>query len=616
MRSKFSLILILLLLGGLIGTGAVTARQMDQESGGLFQASLSAGPVAPGLPATVQRSRAVTVDLSAFAAPRGPGAAALTLNLFDDANYTAVRDNVSQAAGAVTWLGHLAGIADSQVTLAVGGGQMVGTISRPGALYQVRYAGAGVHRIVQIDPTRYPAEHPPGFDAGGPVPDLSTKPATAPQPQDVTGLIDVLVVWTPAAEAAAGGSATMSNLVNLAIAESNTAYANSGIGQRLRLVYKTAVAYTESGTFETDLDRVTNPADGYMDNVPTLRNQYGADEVVLLINNTQYCGLAWLMTNPSPSFESQAYAVVYYDCATGYYSFAHELGHNMGSTHDRANAGGGGGSYPYSFGYQDPANLFRTVMAYDCVGGCPRIQNFSNPAVLYNGRPTGVDDAAPNSADNTHSLNNTAPIVQNWRTHVVCAADFTDTPANNTFFDYITWMVCHGYVTGYPDGTFRPNNNVTRGQLMKMVVNAAGWAINTTGGPHFVDVPTTNTFYPYVETGYNHGVIGGYPCGGPGEPCPGTYFRPNNNITRSQLSKVIALAKAYPLLNPATPTFADVAPGSTFYQYVETVAAHSLVLGYPCGNPGEPCPGTYFRPVNSATRGQVSKIVTIGYGGP
>jgi hypothetical protein len=352
-----------------------------------------------------------------------------------------------------------------------------------------------------------------------------------------------------------------------------------------------------------------------MDNVLPLRDQYGADEVVLLINNATSCGLAWLMTNPSPTFESHAYAVVHFGCAIGYYSFAHELGHNMGSQHERAN-GGGGGAYPYSFGYQDPARLFRTIMAYDCSGGCLRIQHFSNPAVLYNGRPTGVVDAAPDAADNTHSLNNTAPIVQAWRTHIVCAADFLDTPANNTFFDYITWMVCNGYVSGYPDNTFRPNSNVTRGQLMKMVVNAAGWPTDTTGGPHFADVPAGNTFYPFVETGYNHGVIGGYPCGGPGEPCPGLYFRPNNNITRSQLSKVIALAKAYLLLDPATPTFADVAPGSTFYTYVETVAAHSLVGGYPCGSPGEPCPGIYFRPVNSATRGQVSKIVTIAYGGP
>jgi hypothetical protein len=504
------------------------------------------GPVRPGLPATVLRSRAVTVDLSAFAAPRGAGAATLALNLFDDTSYTAVRDQVTQAAGAVTWLGHLAGVTDSQVTLAVSGGQMAGTIIRPGALYQVGYAGAGLHRIVQIDPTSYPAEHPPGYDAGGPVPALPpTKPAVPAQPQDVTGLIDVLVVWTPAAEAAAGGSVAMNNLVTLAVAESNIAYANSGVGQRLRLVYKTQVAYTESATFATDLDRVTNPSDGYMDNVLPLRDQYGADEVVLLINNATSCGLAWLMTNPSPSFESHAYAVVHFGCAISYYSFAHELGHNMGSQHERAN-GGGGGAYPYSFGYQDPARLFRTIMAYDCSGGCPRIQNFSNPAVLYNGRPTGVDDGAPDSADNTHSLNSTAPIVQAWRTHVVCAADFLDTPANNTFFDYITWMVCNGYVSGYPDNTFRPNSNVTRGQLMKMVVNAAGWPTDTTGGPHFADVPADNTFYPFVETGYNHGVIGGYPCGGPGEPCPGTYFRPVNSATRGQVSKIVTIAYGGP----------------------------------------------------------------------
>jgi hypothetical protein len=607
---------VLILLSGLIGTGAVTARQIGQDSGGLFQASATDGPVAPTLPETILRSRAVTVDLSAFANPRGTAAATLALNLFDDAGFTAVRDTVSQEGGTVTWLGHLAGVTDSQVTLAVGGGQMYGTISRPGALYQVRYAGAGLHRIVQINQTAYPPEHPAGLEAGGPVPATVNKPVAAPQPNDVSGLIDVLVVWTPAAEAAAGGSVAMNNLVDVAVAESNTAYANSAVGQRLRLVYKTQVTYTESGTFEDDLARVTNPADGYMDNVPLLRNQFGADEVVLLINNTQYCGLAWLMTNPSPAFESNAYAVVHYDCATGYYSFAHELGHNMGSQHDRANSSGGTGAYPYSFGYQNPSNLFRTVMAYDCVGGCPRIQNFSNPNVLYNGLPTGVQDAAPDSADNAHSLDNTAPIVQNWRTHVVCAADFTDTQANNPFFDYITWMVCHNYVTGYPDQTFRPGANVTRGQLMKMVVNAAGWPVDVSGGPHFVDVPVGSTFYDYVETGFHHSVIGGYPCGGPGEPCPGTYFRPNANITRGQLSKVIALAKAYVLTNPPTPTFQDVPVGSTFYQYVEAMAANGIVNGYACGGPGEPCPGSYFRPANSATRGQVSKFVTVAYGGP
>jgi hypothetical protein len=203
---------------------------------------------------------------------------------------------------------------------------------------------------------------------------------------------------------------------------------------------------------------------------------------------------------------------------------------------------------------------------------------------------------------------------------------FYDVPLNNTFASYIEWMANHGYISGYADNTFHPNSNVTRGQLLKMVVNAAGWTPVIPATPSFEDVPTSNTFYTFIETGVSHGVINGYPCGqNPFEPCvaPGNrpYFRPNNNLTRGQLSKVVALARGYPTPSPATATFEDVPPGSTFYVYVEAMVANSIVGGYPCGSsPSEPCvpPGNrpYFRTNNSATRGQVSKIVTIAYGGP
>jgi hypothetical protein len=54
-------------------------------------------------------------------------------------------------------------------------------------------------------------------------------------------------------------------------------------------------------------------------------------------------------------------------------------------------------------------------MAYDCPGGCPRVNHWSNPEVFYNGRPTGVVFTSPFSADNRRSLNNTAPFVCNFR---------------------------------------------------------------------------------------------------------------------------------------------------------------------------------------------------------
>ncbi len=218
---------------------------------------------------------------------------------------------------------------------------------------------------------------------------------------------------------------------------------------------------------------------------------------------------------------------------------------------------------------------------------------------------------------------------------------FVDVPPSNTFYPYVQWMACRGYIQGYPCGGlgepcqppgnapyFRPSNDVTRGQLLKMVTNAAAWPIITPSSgnpPHFMDVPPGSTFFDYVETGYSHGIIGGYPCGGPFEPCvhPANlpYFRPNNPVTRGQISKVVALARSYPLPTPTTATFEDVPPGSTFFSYVEAVVAQGIVVGYSCGtNPNEPCvaPGNrpYFRPGANATRGQVSKIVTIAYGGP
>ena len=212
---------------------------------------------------------------------------------------------------------------------------------------------------------------------------------------------------------------------------------------------------------------------------------------------------------------------------------------------------------------------------------------------------------------------------------------FTDVLPASPFYAYVQWMACRGYISGYScggvgepcngsnDPYFRPGNLVTRGQLLKMVVNAAGWPPVAPSSATFADVPDTQPFYAYIETGASHGIISGYSCGGLGEPCDSgnrPYFRPYASITRGQLSKVIALARAYPLPTPATPTFEDVPVGNTFALYIEAMAAHAIVSGYTCGGPGEPCvpPGNrpYFRPYSSATRGQVSKFVTIAYGGP
>jgi hypothetical protein len=131
----------------------------------------------------------------------------------------------------------------------------------------------------------------------------------------------------------------------------------------------------------------------------------------------------------------------------------------------------------------------------------------------------------------------------------------------------------------------------------------------------FEDVPPGSTFYPYVQCLACAGVMSGYPCGGPGEPCgPGDnpYFRPYSLTTRGQIAKLVSQSAGFS--DPVdTQTFEDVPPGSTFYDFVERLAVQGVMNGYPCGsNPTEPCVAPdnrpYFRPNASATRGQLVKI--------
>jgi hypothetical protein len=156
--------------------------------------------------------------------------------------------------------------------------------------------------------------------------------------------------------------------------------------------------------------------------------------------------------------------------------------------------------------------------------------------------------------------------------------------------------------------------------MVKIVVLGFGLTIHTPGGGQytFTDVPPQNIFYPYVETAAFDNIVTGYPCGTqPTEPCDPQnrpYFRPYANVTRGQLSKIDVIAAGWDLVNPASNTFADVLPGSTFYTYIETAVCHGIISGYMCGGAGEPCDPQnrpYFRPFNDATRGQISKIVYL-----
>ncbi len=135
---------------------------------------------------------------------------------------------------------------------------------------------------------------------------------------------------------------------------------------------------------------------------------------------------------------------------------------------------------------------------------------------------------------------------------------FEDVPPGSTFYEWVQRLASRGYIGGYACGGpsepcgpahlpyFRPNSGATRGQLTKIVSNAAGFT-DTIPDTHytFADVPPAHPFWVYIERLLLNrpGVMGGYPCGGPGEPCDGlnrAYFRPDNPLTRGQAAKIVS----------------------------------------------------------------------------
>ncbi|HKP51561.1 MAG TPA: S-layer homology domain-containing protein [Chloroflexia bacterium] len=194
------------------------------------------------------------------------------------------------------------------------------------------------------------------------------------------------------------------------------------------------------------------------------------------------------------------------------------------------------------------------------------------------------------------------------------AGSFSDVPPDSTFYQFVTCLVNRGIISGYSDCTFRPGNAITRGQIAKMVSNAAN--IEDDPGPQiFEDVDPSNPFFTWINRLANHGFMGGYPCGGEGEPCnpPANlpYFRPVANATRGQLAKIVSNAAGVGG-NPTGQFYADVLEDNPFYIWIMRLTQLGVMSGYPCGGEGEPCDGQnrpYFRPYNNVTRGQASKIV-------
>lgn len=260
-----------------------------------------------------------------------------------------------------------------------------------------------------------------GNDGGGACSFDSSFPATEPvrrktPPLAAAGhddIIDVLVVYTSFARGRHGGTEGIQALIEDAVQLTNTAFINSGIPARLRVVHMEEVGYGESPqpSFD-DLDWVHR--DGA---VAAARRNHNADLVVLVTDRGASQGTggiaAGLLKNTLGAFHAQFSAsVVAASEAVARLAFAHEVGHNLAAHHalDDQPPAENLLAVRHAHGWAIPEKEMMTVMAQKC-STCRILPYFSNPSVLFEGVPTGMAGVA----DNSRAIRFAAPVVANYR---------------------------------------------------------------------------------------------------------------------------------------------------------------------------------------------------------
>ena len=317
------------------------------------------------------------------------------LDMFGQGEHTLVfTDREDHGTGRFALIGELEGISPSRTVLAVWDGAVtVSAHAHAQHTVRLRNAGNGGFWLEEFDAAAQ------GGVCGNddrkiPIERAAEKkrpqPAGQPRPAggDGNSWLDLYACYTPQAQAAAGGSAGIASAILAHVATANSVHATSGTRLRMRLlgIYP-VLNYDESGYIDTDLDRIENGTDGYMDDMVTAADERGADLVHLFVNEQGILDDGG--KGPNHSVIGQAglpgrFGVTKWDAPD--LVFSHETGHNLGCRHQSANDSGGTIEHAWeathdwhdplfgSFLYTSKAETVMWAAALDTMVG-----RFSNP---------------------------------------------------------------------------------------------------------------------------------------------------------------------------------------------------------------------------------------------
>lgn len=194
---------------------------------------------------------------------------------------------------------------------------------------------------------------------------------------------------------------------------------------------------------------------------------------------------------------------------------------------------------------------------------------------------TGTKDSvtiAPPKTDDTKKPENTEK------------QSFSDVSKNHWAYSFIESLYKDGILNGTGDGKFEPDRYITRAEFVCALIKAL--KLNTAGADvSFTDVSAGDWFMPYVAKAVAQGFVKGFEDGS---------FKPNDFVTREQMA--VMVSNALQLTDGGETSFSDNADISA---WASDSVGKMYRKGYISGSNNE------FRPLDSATRAEVSKILSL-----
>jgi len=178
--------------------------------------------------------------------------------------------------------------------------------------------------------------------------------------------------------------------------------------------------------------------------------------------------------------------------------------------------------------------------------------------------------------------------------YVLGYAIFTDVPDNHKNATAISYLKDAGIIEGYGDGSFKPDQEINRAEILKMLLLGFAYDVpELTDGDinPFSDVEEGSWYEKYVMAGYNLGIVEGYPDGS---------FAPGDMINKVEFLKILIDSYGIDLSDyEATDLYLDTEADAWYGPYVQYSKDNNLM----------DIDGDYFYPDSNVTRGEVAEAM-------